>query len=1161
MKLYFIAIAYILISNIWQKNVYAEGLFCNGIPLHGPITINCDMSDWLPDMIVGNDDRDIGWDPSRDLNKFYMVNDQTTLYGRFTCYGNVPTDMGSMLSAVTYCFDMDNNQNTGGTVQFNTCTMTGVDVMITMSMGGSNGLWPNNVYKWNQATSIFEYNCPTNAASDGVTGSEWSLSLAQYGNNGSTPIRWICIQRFHGDVYGGNTWNASPAIQTYYIVNQRAPFIIDNFEDPSKTWWQVGNLTIQNQNTQEYYDGTNSLKMTVTGGGNIWSHLVQTLPVALDWNYFTKLAIRMKTTPGEKGPFYLDWVNSDGTRSNGVQGFGTLNVQNLYSNGFPLSERLIIDGDMSDWKNQMFVGTDPAEINWDASRDLKDFYMADDAVNLYGRFTCYGNVPTDMGSMLSAVTYYFDMDNNTNTGGTVQFGSCTMAGVDATVTMSMGGSNGLWPNNVYKWNQTNNNFQYLYPTNAASDGVTGAEWSLNLAQFGITSEAIIRWICVQQYHGDVVPGATWGSQCSPRSYNVTGNKDNGWRTYTYNIKPFNRKDIKEFHVYTNSSYFPQGNHVYFIDRIELLPDSAVVANFEHGNEGNVATFRLYPNGWEPSNDYYLVPHPNNQNPNLSDGFYHLNCAASKSAGQNYSIKKSLAPTDWSAYTGLRLSARNHDISNVIAGQPVYWLPGEDGWPPSGPGVQFYGGFTFSDVENWYSYDYFFEKSFKYNNIGALFFYPYSGFVSHNFDLDNIKIHSEPTVTIDLASTTGSILHRASGFLGGISNSINQTLLVDPLKLKYFRFLTAERLVPNSELMSLLTKNNTEVQIALEWFDVNGTNFPGDPWTKWDNHVNSQLDKALNNNYSWFMWDIWNEADGNYWNESWGWDNFQILWDHTYNLIKSKYNEKSIGTPKIVGPSFSAYRPDLLKPFLLHCKANGTLPTYVTWHEFSLGSQTHDYKGIPAHVQEMQNWMVVNGINPPIPVHINEYGHPETQNPGRTAWYLTMLENSNIAGACRTCWPDNAGDDCNQLTLCGLLTLKPGENFGDKPKSVWWVQKAYSDLAGNLVKVDMPFSATIGGLATVDIPNNSVTVLLGRDGGHGEDIEVRFDNINSLPSNFRSTGNVRIIADKIANSMYSESTGPSNTINGIYPIVNNTVTVFIPFFGESDAYILKLLPPN
>ena len=58
--------------------------------------------------------------------------------------------------------------------------------------------------------------------------------------------------------------------------------------------------------------------------------------------------------------------------------------------------------------------------------------------------------------------------------------------------------------------------------------------------------------------------------------------DTQWHTFVFNIKPFNRSDVKSVDFYTNSGYFPAGAHALYVDRIELIPDIAPLESFENG---------------------------------------------------------------------------------------------------------------------------------------------------------------------------------------------------------------------------------------------------------------------------------------------------------------------------------------------------------------------------------------------------------------------------------------------------------------------------------------------------------------------------------------------------------------------------------------------------
>jgi len=234
---------------VWVLGISAQAeLCCNGVPVAGAITIDGNMNDWSSDMKVGTDDYEafLTYDDSRNLNEFYMVNDSRTLYGRFTVVSAPPLETGTMWNTVIYYLDMDNNPETGGTYgnfyySQGNISMSGIDAIVMMTMGNHDANWPNNVYKWDSNAGGFVYYGVPNAASDGATGSEWSLGLAAFGNDGQTPIKWIAVQSYHGDAFGGGTWDGSALIQTYNVLSDIAfiPTELQNgdFSQGMKSWY------------------------------------------------------------------------------------------------------------------------------------------------------------------------------------------------------------------------------------------------------------------------------------------------------------------------------------------------------------------------------------------------------------------------------------------------------------------------------------------------------------------------------------------------------------------------------------------------------------------------------------------------------------------------------------------------------------------------------------------------------------------------------------------------------------------------------------------------------------------------------------------------------------------------------------------------------------
>ncbi len=70
------------------------------------------------------------------------------------------------------------------------------------------------------------------------------------------------------------------------------------------------------------------------------------------------------------------------------------------------------------------------------------------------------------------------------------------------------------------------------------------------------------------------------------------------------------------------------------------------------------------------------------------------------------------------------------------------------------------------------------------------------------------------------------------------------------------------------------------------------------------------------------------------------------------------------------------------------------------------------------------------------------------------------------------------------------------------------------------------------------------------------VDVTFNNLSSLAFLSGAT-TVNVVATPIQDSGWNAVSAPSPSINATYPVINNSVLVTLPAFGDTDAYTVKL----
>lgn len=404
-------------------------------------------------------------------------------------------------------------------------------------------------------------------------------------------------------------------------------------------------------------------------------------------------------------------------------------------------------------------------------------------------------------------------------------------------------------------------------------------------------------------------------------------------------------------------------------------------------------------------------------------------------------------------------------------------------------------------------------------------------------------------TVNLGSTTGSLLDGSSGALYGLSdNGVPGDNLLTPINLT-----TGSQKPPNG----LQHPNGDILQVAPQFFaDGGGTMFTNiqDEYSTWP-YTNpgissylSTVDTAVNTlkttSYaSNVVFVPFNEPDGNWYtglNSSnsgtyaSALSSFESDWAVVYRRIRSDYPAAKIG-----GPNTSVFNPKFFGDFLTYAQANNVMPDDITWHELGLSSLAN-FRGNYAAYRSMET---ARGISPR-PINIDEYAtRGDLSVPGQMVQWATMFEDEKVH-AMQAYW-DIAGN------------LDGNTVHTDIPNGSWWFWHWYAGMSGNTVQTTPPQANTpdtLQGMASLDTTRKQAQVILG--GGSGTAANVVINNIPSATFG----GSVEVTVQALGWSGFEGASAPPQTISrATYTPSGGSITVPLTGLNSMSAYRITVTP--
>lgn len=418
------------------------------------------------------------------------------------------------------------------------------------------------------------------------------------------------------------------------------------------------------------------------------------------------------------------------------------------------------------------------------------------------------------------------------------------------------------------------------------------------------------------------------------------------------------------------------------------------------------------------------------------------------------------------------------------------------------------------------------------------------------------------VTVDFSADNGVPEQRASGILYGISEDGSQPGddFFTEIGFGYERAGGAQLDSPGGWAAgkyqrrwdATLAQYNRTVSLGGEFvllphdlWGADGTTqppYPGDggDWSEYDAFLDQVISDVRNSGMD-PQWDIWNEPDiPLFWDRSQ--EQYLELWERTYTRIRAAFPEAVI-----VGPS-TAFQPapdnEWWRTYLEFVTANNLEPDIVSWHSLSRDVD-------PAVNKEYADQLLTEYGVGQKPYQINEYGAPEEQNPGNSAWYISRLERLNIDGL-RANWA--SGQDLHDFMAALLTRNDVGEYV---PLGDWIAYREYAAMTG--VRTAVAPGSDIDGFATRDADAGNAKVLLGNHGVTGE-VSVELTGLDSTPYVVRD-GQVRVVVERVPWNDGAAVEGTEPVSDDVVQVDGNVASITVPWSEYRDAYTVTLLPPG
>ncbi|KAF4840959.1 hypothetical protein CGCSCA4_v009792 [Colletotrichum siamense] len=444
------------------------------------------------------------------------------------------------------------------------------------------------------------------------------------------------------------------------------------------------------------------------------------------------------------------------------------------------------------------------------------------------------------------------------------------------------------------------------------------------------------------------------------------------------------------------------------------------------------------------------------------------------------------------------------------------------------------------------------------------------------DGTRLERRAEGTAVVNLAQTSGTPQHLASGFIYGLpDNSDGSASTAIPRELAegtgyiYNRAGGAQLPSPSlgyasGQLTGRLQSFSSNYKTARShgagfqllvhdlWGadSVQGTiPWPGDNgnWAFFDTFLTQVMAYIKNNNLqSGLELDLWNEPDApQFWGASY--DQYLQTWTRMYQRFKSELPNVPILGPSISQPPTTGNTR--WTAWLDHVKSTNTVPDKYTYHILTATGSAY----IPRNAQDALKSMTSARGMAMKPVSVNEYGAIDggDQTNSASAWYIGAFEREGVSGL-RAHWGMGAANLHNGMA--GLVNFS-GSNYFRAAQ--WWVYNYYTHfMTGNRVATTSSGDRLFEVYATRGSSANSVKILTGLKSSAGDRVyDVRVTGLSAVGI----SGTVKIRTLRFNHvDWWLEGPAPTDLGTVTHTVTNNEVTFFVDPDNQYTAYAFEFV---
>lgn len=403
-----------------------------------------------------------------------------------------------------------------------------------------------------------------------------------------------------------------------------------------------------------------------------------------------------------------------------------------------------------------------------------------------------------------------------------------------------------------------------------------------------------------------------------------------------------------------------------------------------------------------------------------------------------------------------------------------------------------------------------------------------------------------TFTVNLGSSTGAVMHGATGALYGVSDAgVPSANLITPLNVTTIaQGPPGDTQHPNGDagkISASFMQEDSNGKILVYLQDIYSSwPYPTETLSSYESTVNTIMAAiAASPQKADFEIVPFNEPDQQWFDLGGGssyYSNFYTWWDDLYAEI-----EADDPGAVVVGPNESGWDASFMPGFLAHAKAAGDLPGLISWHELSTSSLTN----FASHYAAYRADETAAGITTPIPIDIDEYGTDlDLSSPGQLVQWIAMFEKAKVYG------------DMAYWDIAGNFDdLATGQNT---PTGAYWLYYWYGRMTGNTVSVTPPSpntADTLQGVASYDTSKDQAQVILGGSSGATNTV------INGISSSVFGSNVTATVEETDWSGFAGAGPAPQVISRTTYSTSSGSITVPLTNMNAMSAYRIVLTPAN